>query len=485
MNRAGNKALIVLGIAVVGTLLYVGLLLLPDKEIDRTASGIEEISEVDSLQRVMAEGTLDESIQYIKVLEENPDDPVPVRIETLRNKLDLAQRIVDLSNSDSSRAIGNRKIFEAQFELQRIYLLNDLGSSSFTEQFRKTSFEFLNSKDPEASRLAQLAMVYLHGVVDEPDADDGATDGISVDQAIRKLAREFPNDEMVVLKLLKFAREFTELGKRELSDKVLQAVSSHFEGSQNRKIGEAVVDVNNLIQRRKFKLTSDRRGVQKLRKQVLQKNSEKIEQLVDSIQSYPELDTQYIELVNCLLLITQAGFPDVAIKRARKVAPLFEFEGIPATKKLRFVQLTQIIEQKGSELKFVETVNEQIDSRPTLLLLVSPSSDVKILEKLRQIGEMTRLMIADSELDVLVVILGDATGQQLSGVLQRKLDEFPGIKTVSTTESESKAFLDEFPIGWLPTWVVLDSQKQLAHVSPPIPILEQLLLEMIAAESKQ
>ena len=481
-HKFGKKLLLVLGMVAFGVLGYGFLLLLPDADIERNATSIGELSEIDSFERVIDQGSLGESSRFIKTLTVKDNDPLPVRIETLRKKFDLAERIVSLSEDDESKNFGQLKQLEARLHLERLFNINGQGTRVSRNQLQDQAASLLENQDPDISQISRLVLIYNQTVEIDFDGDEGNQETLQeLQNSVRKLSQMFPNDADPVLKLVDFVKEMQSLGKNRAAAALLNSVVTAYGENPTPAIQRMVVEFKKLELRSKYQLPSVMTAVIEMQNNVLQMNSAKVNNLISFFADDPDLAYRHIELVNSLMLIMQAGFPEEAGRLAEKSVHLFQTSSVSKGRKKRFEEIRTLIGKIGAEFNIPQAVAKNIQSKPTLIILASSKSVQQGIGHMQKIGLLTQLMTADQSIDVFAVYLEDNAVEGAFEEMQQKLASFAGIKVLRLNKEDTERFSAEYPITWLPTWVVLDQEKNLVQVSPPLPILEKILIDVISS----
>ena len=475
-NKAGEKVKLVLAILLVGGLVYGLVALWPEKEVERIAESPEEAQQVDTFERVMADGTLNETIQFINSMSDDHGQEIPVRIEKLRNKFDLAQRIVYLSEDDTSLMIGQLNGLEARFALERLFNSNDLSTAETRTQFRDQLQELARSDDPVIARLTNLGHIY-NAAFEIDDGNPETPDGLKT--LVQQLYDRNSDDSLAVLQLLEYSKELREAERPVGAQKLVDTIAEVYRDSADKTISKVVGTADAITRSNKYQLSGDFRGVAQLQNQVYKQYSEKATNLIASITADPEFEQPYHDLLNCAVMITQAGFPDRAKKLIDKTKHLFNHQAVNQITKKRYSDLDTVVHSVGSKLETPGSIANNLHGRPSVLLLATPASSQRLHSNAKQIAEMTKLMVADEKVDVLAVYMDDGSEGQSWQEFNRIMSELSGVRPVQMSAEETTEFRSRYPIGWMPIWIVLDHQMNLSQIGPPIPILEKMLLESI------
>lgn len=484
--KGNEKAFWIVGILTVGFMGYLVVTFLPSGEMERSANSLDEAAEIDTFERVIDEGTLSESTQFLRTLTVNNRDPLPIKIETLRKKFDLADRVIELSEDEDSINFGKLKQLESRLHLERLFSVNGQATNISRRQLRDQAASLVESQDEEVSRISRLALIYEQAVSLE-------VDGVEINEEMREklhdsineFAQRFPNGSESVLNLADYVKEMVAVGKNQTADELMNAVSVAYQESQNPVIMGKLVEFEKSELRSKYQLTSAMSSVIELQNNVLRENSNIVNGLIDAFANKPDLDDRHMDLVNALMLIMQAGFPEEAGTLADKSVELFQAPNVSKGRKERFEDIRTVIGKVGSEFNLPQAVSQDLKSKPTLIIMASSENVRRGIAHMRKVGQLTRLMTADQSIDVVAVYLEDAPLEGAFEEMRQRLSPFAGIRVHRLSQEDSKTFLAEYPFSWLPTWIVLDREKKLHQVSPPLPILEKMLIEMISSTGSQ
>ena len=475
-NKASEKIKLLLAILLLGGLVYGLVVFWPEKQIERIAESPEEAQQVDTFERVMTDGTLNETIQFINSMSDDHGQEIPVRIEKLRNKFDLAQRIVHLSEDDDSLKVGQLNGLEARFALERLFNSNDLSTAESQTQFRDQLNELARSDDPEIARLTNLGQIYNAAF----NIDDGKSETVDeLTNLVQQLNDAHQDDSLAVLQLLEYATELRDAGRPVGAQKLVDTIAEVYRDSTDKTIAKVVGTADAITRSNKYQLSGNFRDVTQLQKQVYKQYSEKAANLITSITADPEFEQPYHDLLNCAVMITQAGFPDRTKKLIDKTKHLFDHQAVQQVTKQRYVDLDTIVRAVGSKLELPDTVKKYLPDRPSVVLLTTPASAQKLHPSAKQIAAMTKVMVADEKINVLAVYMEDGSNGQSWTDFSRIMSEFSGVHVVQMSAEDTTEFRSQYPIGWMPIWILLDDRGQLSQIGPPIPILEKMLLESI------
>ena len=484
-HKAGDKVLLVLAILGIGATVYLILLFLPEASVERRASNAKEALEKDSFQRVMDEGTLRESIQFIETFDKKVDESLPVQVEHLSNKLNLAERIISLSdNDDESKEFGQLKQLEARLALERLFHANQQATRASYKQLEDQARRLIESDDKDVARLAHLANIYAMLVqISNDKQEPSEEEHQQLQDAVNELAEHFVGEAGVMMELFDYVKELRKLNRADIADALILAVANGFKDSPNPQIKNILLEFDKFKLRQKYQLSQSLRSVSEMQDNVREKNSQRITKLVDLIAANPKIESQYIELVNALMLLMQAGYPEDAAKFIEQSTQLFEQAKIPEIKKRRFTEIQKIIAHVGTEFSILPSLNSVLEPKPTLIILTSATAAQKGIVHMNKVCRMTRLMVADGSLDVVVVFMQNSDDERALVELRDRMAPHVGIKWHIANREQAEAFMREFPVSWLPTWVVADNQKKLVQVSPPLAILEKILIDLISPDS--
>ena len=498
LQDIGRKMTWIVAILVVGAIGYGIIAFLSGGEIERKAKNVEQAKDVDSFERVIEKGTLNESIQFIETLVDDPNQPFAVRLEVLQKKIELAQRIVALNEDDKSLQLGQLKSLEARLQKERLLNLNDLSQHWSRENLKIDATDLIDSENQKLVRLADLVLVYVQlfrtnqntGAVGETSSNapnaltpsttsSASTPSKSMDEMLQDLAAKYPEDNYVLTQLAEFADELKRTERVQQADELMRGYARAYRESQDPAIVRLINEAQKRVKRKKYKMRGQGRDIEALRQNVLTKNISHADELIASLKTNPYQEKRYVDLLNCLMLITQSGFIDEARSLVVKTEELFQHSSVQQKQQRRFAEVKTIIDQIGLKFAIADSVSSKLGDKPALILLVSKTRIERFYLRLQKIGEMSQEMAADGVLDVFAVFLDIQNDEDVWSEFEQQVAVYPSIRSIRLSESDTREFLQTYPISWVPTWVLLDDSQRLNQVSPPIPILESMLLELV------
>ncbi len=176
------------------------------------------VDDIEGYTSILDGGNLENQLSLLVRLDEWPREAAtPIRLDTLKKRLDLAQAVARHDDLTEEQRIANAKrILNAMGQIYGIAHLEKIDSDGkLVSDYLNICNSFVNDPDPEVSREARLsklkALVY--------EASEGELDGraATINENFMELIRLYPNNESVAstvkLLALKMASADVESGK--------------------------------------------------------------------------------------------------------------------------------------------------------------------------------------------------------------------------------------------------------------------------------
>ena len=386
-----------------------------------------------------------------------------------------------MSTDDDTRKIGELRGLEARFDMERLFHSNDLATDASRNRFKNQIEELIQSDDPEVTKLAMLGQVFDLSLNVGGDEED-PTAKQTLRESLKNLRTQYPNDRSSVIELVQIAAEFRRARFQQRADELVNVVREVYRDSDDETISRFVAKMDDINRRNKYNLSGSFSEIENLKQQVLKGYSKKADALISALESNAALDSDYLELVNCMMMLTQAGFSETTKQLVEKCRPHFTKEQTPAASQQRFSDVSKVVDRIGAKLEVPGPLADKIGNTPTVLCLSSPEKARNLFVSLSQISKITQVMADEGKVQLLALFLDDGQSESTWSEFETSLSQFPQTVVHRFNAKDSSEFLSAYPISWLPTWILLDEQGTLTHVSPPVQLLEMILFNLVDDE---
>ena len=443
-------------------------------------------SVVTTFESVLVGGSVSQMIRFADAIQDDQSDPMPIRIENLKNKTQLGRKIERLAQSQEDKDDGARLVLEACFDSERVY--QQFGQSSNTTQdaLRATIQNYLDHRSIEIRELAHLIRVYGLGLqfANVAPGNLDAAKQIQTDllQSVDDLAEQFPNRSNVVATLMNIMLELREYLGDGPTTELLKRTIAAFASSSDPSVVAAVKTTQNELKEMLFGLDVNSQQVLELQNSVLDKQTAKAQSLIKTFRDQPESFSarQFVDLVHCILWVTQSGHADIAQQLVADSKIVFESKNAPAGILPVFKSVATVIPRIGERLDLPELDLKSDSNLPTVVVWGDPENALKTQAYVKELSKICGKLTENDLIHCVVMLLSDETVEVDAKESSKRYENLPEITFIKMNPTESKQLLQELPITWLPTCGILDGEGRLVHLSPTMEILQVRLLELTA-----
>ena len=228
----------------------------------------------DSLSRLLSEGRADEIVQYLSLVEDDEWQPMPVRTETIKQKIALTRRLMDLRPTNEQLAFANQNNLDAQFALMRVHLQNDLADSIDFETLLALSGSLANSDDPTTRELSHLAAAYANiAKLATVSAANRAGQLERAQQALDDCRALDPDSLTMMNRLAEYVSDLRRAGRPDEATMLLKSLIEIYGSSSDPGIQQVVKNHEKQLFLLEYQLTSDNGRMQEYTRQVITRNA--------------------------------------------------------------------------------------------------------------------------------------------------------------------------------------------------------------------
>ena len=446
---------------------------------------VEEKKSLDHVSRLLEAGTARESIDFANSIRPSLNEPLPIQIKKHEDRIALASSALEVRENDDEKIKAELLMIGSLHEIEKLLVSN--GSLDVNRLLKLEAYagRYLSDESDELTLVSNSAWMFanlLHLAV-HSDSQDISLDKIRNQMVY--LHERFPGDTRVVKELITQSNQLKKLRFTKFSNDLLQTIGGVFGDASNRTIRAYGQLATIQAHANELGLGVDFSEGAQLQQNLAAKNIEvirdQIKKLAATDISKNELEQNQNRLMNHLVHLMQSG-ANQSLDDMLAIAQPVLLPNLSERTGMHFSEIKLIKNSIGRKLdisKEVNTLFQQTTGPFVLVFAKGNTSEKARLHGIRQIHnllERCQPLTIDNHVQLLVVYLAMDEKEPYFEALQRVADN---TKILKLDPDLSSSFLKRFPVFWGASWVLLDNEKNLRVVNPPISILEYEIAKIL------
>ena len=439
----------------------------------------QEVTDNYTYDQILASNKPETIIDYIQDIQFTVTAPIPVQVDALTKRINLASRVREIQGKDES-PFADEMIIDSQYLIERLNVRNGMSTFITREQLSVWIEQFKDHSDSAIRAKSIESKVFLDSFkVAESESTNNPTTVDRLVRSMKQLEAEVSDVSYVPKTVIGFAEEFAQVDGLANSITLFDVVIDNYQDRSDPEIVEAVKIANSVANSRRYNTRMDLASVIKMQKQVSQSNIEKAELLIRELsENDPRDPRSYLELINSIMLVVQSGeYRDVQ-RLIEDATPLFEDN--PKSKKYRssFQYLANVGTNLGKSVVFPE-FGERTKDKPSLVLFCKPGSIGAAQKTVGEFAAFANPFIEAGDMEFLTVFLNDELSSEESERFGKWMGSYENVGVLNVSAEQSNRLLSRFPMPFSPSWMLLDEQNRLLQFNTPRQILEFQILKLL------
>lgn len=460
-----------------------------ERKTSDAGAGDTERRTFDSFAELLAKGSADELRQASEQAIIRPDGVLAVKLEAIDKRLRIADRLMEMTSDPDAYRYGLKSkvsVLALAYTLDRT---NHLGDETLRKQFEEYAQKAIDDEDPsvQLEGHVSMALVLTHDFLKEPDAGSDTFEKL-VEHYTAALQRA-DNDAEKAHNLYTIAVLVRGAERTPQAVQLFRLVYEAFKDSTNPVVHKVSENAYDQYVFTEYDLAPLILKIQDGDRQAMEDFRQRIQKMVEDRKL---TDKGFERLFAMLEAVMQTGQIEEALSLMKFIRDTIPAAATVENREATEQKIDQMIRRaemygRVMDLNGLVDVDGRpmdpkiFDGRATVLLYWAPNNQYAV----RRVGELFNFANAyqDKPVRFLAVYPEYQPNEEVDEdirefVKQAKILTFA--KAQAATDS-GKAFLEQFPIPFVPYILVLDGNQQVRGINPSPDKITELLNQAVAS----
>ena len=435
-------------------------------------------TKLDSFERVIQEGNALEIISFLEDRNKVSSLDLPVRFEHFQNRIQLAERLTEISQIAEHNEIANDTLLDSKLSLLRIYQTNKLDTNTEVAEIEALVLGLSDSKPPKIRKKAAIADLF----VKMEKLRLGQIEEIEIKNTIARIAELDLDDHELAGQMTKVIDHHNTLGVP--IESLLEEITEVYASSANPKVRAVVDEIGMAFFRRDYGLLPMSDVEKQFVAETIAERTVQAETVLGAIASKsivtgPDINS----LLTSLTILAQVAPGETLNRLLKQSAEVVGGARIVEVETSRLKSLQNIAKLVGGPFpvdSFIASGGEEHSisaskNKITFLFFMVSGDSLNPHNRLNSFSTHFAKLLNDGYMGFKVIYVADEKQKEEWDELTEWHEKYPNAEVIHVRADDNLKFFQTFSIPWSPCWMLVDSEQNLAEFNLLYPVLRSRL----------